>query len=72
MAFLLMRNFCFHEAQVPWNDIFLDYNSILVALTYVRKYCQSYFPITQITYDYGFPYIKPQAAVPSFLLSSCS
>ena len=39
MAFLLMRNFCFDEAQVPWNDIFLDYNSILVALTYVRKYC---------------------------------
>ena len=43
-----------------------------LALAYLSKYCNSYFPVTQITYDCGFPYIKLEAAVPSFLLSSCS
>ena len=43
-----------------------------LALAYLSKYCKGYFPKTQITYDCGFPYIKSEAAVPSFLLSSCS
>ena len=43
-----------------------------LALAYLSKYCNSYFPVTQITYDCGLPYIKLEAAVPSFLLSSCS
>ena len=29
-----------------------------LALAYLSKYCKSYFPITQITYDFRLPYIK--------------
>ena len=83
-----MPNICFHKAQVSWNDIFLVSSQGIpltkitfqwpwrtmqfLALAYLNKYCNSYFPVTQITYDCGFPHIKLEAAVPICLLSSCS
>ena len=43
-----------------------------LALAYLSKYCKSYFPITQITYDFRLPYIKSEVAVASLFVKQLS
>ena len=49
---------------------FFDDNNILIDavlnLSTFQSICKSYFPTTQITFGYGFKYIKPEVSVPSF------
>ena len=42
------------------------------ALAHINKCCKSYFPTTQIAYDYGFRYINSEEIVPRLDTSAAS
>ena len=43
-----------------------------LTLAHFSKHCERYFPTAQIICDYGFTYIKSEAAIPTVLLNSFS
>ena len=41
---------------------------VALYLAHISKYYENYFPITQITYEYGFACVKSEAAITNFLV----
>ena len=57
-----MPNICFHNLLITIKK------DVALNLAHISKYCKNYFPITQITYEYGFAYVKSEAAIMNFFV----